>query len=198
MVFLPGDFYDCLMTEELEKETTIPLPEALISDASASARALVAARKTLKATRSSTKLKVADVWDEDELEDPDKSNESDGSQGSVESFASHTQLQLDQVPADQCKWLARQLAREGREVSGALLEAVDCEQAAYENLPAAIHRQSVALLPTELDLELQRQLQKDLGSDEEAAALRNDSSGDDSISLDSDEACVVPCISTLF
>ena len=32
-VVLPGDFYDCLMTEELDKESTIPLPEALASDA---------------------------------------------------------------------------------------------------------------------------------------------------------------------
>ena len=40
MVFFPGDFYDCLMTEELGKEAAIPLPEALGSDASASAKAL--------------------------------------------------------------------------------------------------------------------------------------------------------------
>ena len=83
------------------------------------------------------------------------------------------------------------------EDSSTLLEAINCEQAAYNNLPADVHSQSVALLSTELDLELQRQMQEDLGSDEEAAALRNDSNSDDSISLDSDEANIVPCDSTL-
>ena len=38
------------------------------------------------------------------------------------------------------------------EVSSVLLEAIECEHATYDNLPAAIHRQSVALLPIELDL----------------------------------------------
>ena len=189
--FLPGDFYDCLMTEELDQDISVPLPEALLGDTSVSAKELVAARMILKATRSAPKaLNVADVWESDEAE------ESTESQGSVESFASHTQLQPDQLPGDQCKWLARQLEREGMEISEVLLEAVDCEQAAYENLPADVHRQSLVVQPAEMDMEVQRLLQEDLGSDEEAAALQNDSSGDDSISLDSDEAGLVSCISS--
>ena len=188
--FLPGDFYDCLMTEELDQDISVPLPEALLSDISVSAKELVAARMILKATRSAPKtLNVADVWESDEAE------ESTESQGSVESFASHTQLQPDQLPGDQCKWLARQLEREGMEISEVLLEAVDCEQAAYENLPADVHRQSLVMQPAEMDMEVQRLLQEDLGSDEEAAALQNDSSGDDSISLDSDDG-LVTCISS--